>query len=76
MTPPMSNSLLTPEQAKARLESTGLSVAEFARRHNLPYTATYRVLHGLQKGKRGAAHNAAVLLGMKHGVVSAPGVAA
>lgn len=69
MPAPMSNFLRTPEQAKEHLAQQGISVAEFARTHNLPYGIVYQVLTGQKKGRRGAAHNAAVLLGIKHGVV-------
>lgn len=69
MTAPMSNFLRTPEQAKEHLEQQGISVAEFARTNNLPYGIVYQVLSGKKKGRRGAAHKAAVLLGIKHGVV-------
>ena len=65
----MSNFLRTPEQAREHLEQQGISVAAFARTHKLPYSIVYQVLTGQKKGRRGAAHNAAVLLGIKHGVV-------
>lgn len=61
--------LHTKEQARAALDLKGLSIADFARNHGLTYATVYQVLIGKKKGRRGAAHKAAVLLGMKHGVV-------
>lgn len=46
-----------------------MSVAAFARQHELPYGIVYQVLTGKKKGRRGAAHRAAVLLGIKAGIV-------
>ena len=59
----------TPEQALADLDQRGLSIAAFARRHGLKYATVYQVLHGQKKGLRGEAHRAAVLLGLKAGVI-------
>lgn len=59
----------SPEAARAELERQGISVAAFARQHALPYGTVYQVLTGRKKGRRGAAHRAAVLLGIKAGVV-------
>ncbi len=64
-----SNCLKTREQARVALEEQGISIAEFARTHGLTYPTVYQVLNGQKKGRRGAAHKAAVLLGMKNGVV-------
>lgn len=61
--------LRTPAQAKAWLDQQGKSVQEFAREHDLDPATTYQVLSGKKKGRRGKAHNAAVLLGIKEGVV-------
>jgi len=60
----------TPEAARAHLERQGISVAEFARTHSLPYSTVYQVLTGDKKGRRGDAHRAAVLLGIKAGEIS------
>ncbi|NBI37266.1 DNA-binding protein [Xylella taiwanensis] len=46
-----------------------MSIAEFARQHGLNYWITCQVLRGLRKGKRGESHRAAVLLGLKEGVI-------
>lgn len=60
----------TPAQAKAWLEEIGKSVKDFAEENNLDLHTTYQVLAGRKKGKRGEAHRAAVLLGIKDGVIS------
>lgn len=59
--------LLTPEQARAALDMAGKSIAEFAREHSLDEPTVYQILAGRRKGRRGEAHRAAVLLGIKAG---------
>lgn len=62
----------TPKQAKEWLAKQGKTVQEFAREHSLdPYTC-YQVLSGVKKGVRGESHRAAVLLGIKEGLVEVP----
>lgn len=63
----------TPEAARADLERRGISVAEFARTHSLQYSTVYQVLTGDKKGRRGEAHRAAVLLGIKAGEIITAG---
>lgn len=63
------HSLLTPEQARAALDREGISIAEFSRLHGLNRNMVSDLLNGRKKGKRGEAHRAAVLLGIKDGVV-------
>lgn len=60
---------LTPEQARAVLDREGISIAEFCRKHGLNRNLVSDLLNGRKKGKRGEAHRAAVLLGIKDGVV-------
>lgn len=60
--------LLTVEEARAQLEARGESVAAFARRNQLNARSVYGVLYGDNKGRRGAAHKAAVALGVKAGL--------
>lgn len=62
--------LLTPEQARAKLDREGISIAEFSRKHGLNKNLVSDLLNGRKKGKRGEAHRAAVLLGIKDGVIS------
>lgn len=57
--------LLTPEQARERLLAHGVNVAAFARQHGIKPAAVYAVLYGLNKGRRGESHRAAVALGIK-----------
>ncbi|MDO8908894.1 MAG: DNA-binding protein [Pseudohongiella sp.] len=59
--------LLTPEQARSALDKAGKSIAEFARDHSLDEPTVYQILAGRKKGRRGEAHRAAVLLGIKAG---------
>lgn len=59
--------LLTPEQARAALDRKGISIAEFSRKHGLNKNLVSDLLNGRKKGKRGQAHTAAVLLGIKDG---------
>jgi len=59
---------LTPEQARAALDREGISIAEFCRKHDLNRNLVSDLLNGRKKGKRGEAHRAAVLLGIKEGV--------
>lgn len=62
----------TPEQAKEWLSKQGKTVQEFAREHGLDPFTCYQVLSGAKKGMRGESHRAAVLLGIKEGVVDVP----
>ncbi|ERI50496.1 hypothetical protein N878_08585 [Pseudomonas sp. EGD-AK9] len=59
--------LLTPEQARAALDRKGMSIAEFSRLNGLNKNLVSDLLNGRKKGKRGQAHRAAVLLGIKEG---------
>jgi len=64
------HALLTPEQARAALDRRGKSIAEFSREHGLNKNLVSDLLNGRKKGRRGEAHRAAVLLGIKDGVVA------
>lgn len=59
--------LLTREQARDALLRRGETVAAFARRNGLAASAVYRVLYGINKGRNGNSHRAAVALGIKAG---------
>ncbi|WP_083638037.1 hypothetical protein [Caballeronia sordidicola] len=48
-----------------RLESTGIPVSRWVAEHESPRNIVDRVLQGTLEGRRGHAHNAAVLLGLK-----------
>jgi gp16 family phage-associated protein len=60
---------VTPEQARAALDRKGMSIAEFCRIHDLNKNLVSDLLNGRRKGRRGEAHRAAVLLGIKDGVI-------
>lgn len=60
---------LTREQAREELNRRGISIAEFCRKHDLNPNLVSDLLAGRKKGLRGEAHRAAVLLGIKDGVV-------
>lgn len=60
----------TPEQAREALEAQGISVATWARENGIPYGTAYQVITGVKKGRRGDAHRAAVLLGIKAGTIA------
>lgn len=63
-----------PEQAclaaRKRLEQQGISVKDFALRNDLHPSTVYAVINGQKKCLRGEAHRAAVLLGIKDGVIT------
>lgn len=61
---------LTTEQARAALDRNGVSIAEFCRTHGLNRNLVSDLLNGRKKGRRGEAHRAAVLLGIKDGVIT------
>jgi len=65
----------TPEEVRADFDRRGICVADFCRDHDLDQTTVYQLLSGQKKGKRGESHRAAVLLGLKEGVVAAEGSA-
>ncbi len=57
----------TAEQVRAEMRHAGVSLAEWARKHKVSYSLAHEVLSGRCKGHRGAAHDIAVLLGLKAG---------
>jgi gp16 family phage-associated protein len=59
----------TLEEARAELDRRGKSIRQFAREIGVSDRIVYEVLRGRFKGRRGQAHKAAVLLGIKDGVV-------
>lgn len=60
---------LTRDQARKELDRRGISIAEFSRAHALNPNLVSDLLAGRKKGLRGEAHRAAVLLGIKEGLV-------
>jgi len=57
------------QQARDALEKRGQSAKDFADLHNLSPSTVYAVLSGQSQCRRGEAHRAAVLLGIKDGVI-------
>lgn len=57
-------------QAREALEKRGQSAKDFATEHDLNPSTVYAVLSGQSQCRRGEAHRAAVLLGIKDGVIA------
>lgn len=57
------------QRAREALEQRGKTVKGFARENHLNPSTVYAVLSGQSQCKRGEAHRAAVLLGIKNGVI-------
>ena len=55
----------TPEQAAEWFRATGTPITVWARAHGFAPTVVYALLNGRTRGLRGAAHHAAVALGLK-----------
>jgi gp16 family phage-associated protein len=63
--------LKTPAQNLAEFDRSGTSVSGWATEHGIPRHVVNGLLHGRLLGRRGQAHDAAVLLGLKDGIVGA-----
>lgn len=59
----------TPQDVREDLRRRGISVAGWARKHRLPEQTVRDLLSGKARGHRGLAHRAAVLLGLKDGLI-------
>ncbi|WP_017937004.1 hypothetical protein [Zestomonas thermotolerans] len=59
----------TIEEARRDLERRGKSIKQFAREIGVSERIVYGLLQGRFIGRRGQAHRAAVLLGIKDGVL-------
>ena len=59
-------------EAKAELARMGVTIPQWARANGLDPQIVYQVLAGLNKANRGEGHRAAVLLGIKDGVIVNP----
>jgi len=53
------------EQVKQRFEKEGKSYSEWARERGFEPKTVIAVLNGVNKGRRGKAHDVAVALGLK-----------
>jgi gp16 family phage-associated protein len=56
------------DRIRAEFKRQGISVAAWAKKHNLNTQLVHRVLDGAP-GSRGESHRAAVLLGLKQGAI-------
>ena len=65
----MNKKLKTADDVKSDLYRCGKSVPEVAREIGVSPRTVYALLQGRVVGRRGGAHKAAVLLGMKDGIV-------
>ena len=54
---------------RADLERRGVTLADLARDLDIPRSTLYAVLNGQKRCLRGDAHRAAVLIGLKDGVI-------
>lgn len=61
--------LKRPEDVRAELERKGIPVARAAKELGVSPRVVYDLLKGRLRGRYGDAHRAAVLLGLKDGVV-------
>lgn len=61
--------LLTPDEARLELRRCGTTVRAWAKKHEVSSKVVFELLGGRIKGNYGQAHRAAVLLGLKDGVV-------
>ena len=57
-------------EAREALERKGQTAKDFAEKHQLNPSTVYAVLSGQSQCRRGEAHRAAVLLGIKNGVIA------
>ncbi|MBR8314681.1 DNA-binding protein [Burkholderia dolosa] len=66
----MTHAIKTPEEARAyHFVRTGKTIKAWAKEHGLHPATVAEVLAGRKKCLRGDAHKAAVLLGLKDGVI-------
>jgi gp16 family phage-associated protein len=61
--------LKTLKEAREELNNRGISISKWSRQHGLSEIIVSAVLRGEMKGIRGESHRAAVLLGVKDGVI-------
>ena len=63
------NSLRSLEELEEEFARRGISKADWAREHGLRPGVLYEIFSRRSSSKRGEAHRAAVLLGLKEGVI-------
>lgn len=59
----------TPEEVREEFRRRGETFADWARQNGIHQNTVYALLHRSNRGVRGNAHRAAVLLGLKEGVI-------
>lgn len=57
-------------EVKAEFRYQGITIAQWAREHDYPYHTVQHVLSGKSKFTHGKAHEIAILLGLKLGVIN------
>lgn len=62
--------LRTADEVRAWLSKRGMPLSEYAHRYGVPAIAARQVLSGKLQARFGDAHNAAVILGLKHGMLN------
>jgi len=60
----------TRAEVREHLSRRGISIAQWADWNDLPRSTVYNLLYGRLTGARGKAHQAAVLLGLKDGILN------
>lgn len=65
----LTNRPRTSDEVRAEIERRGKTIREVAKEIGVNERIVYEVLRGRFKGRRGQAHKAAVLLGLKAGIV-------
>lgn len=68
--PAIKGQIKTPAEVRTHLARHGISIAQWADSNDVPRTTVYNLLYGRLTGARGKAHQAAVLLGLKDGVIN------
>ncbi|PIQ25114.1 DNA-binding protein [bacterium (Candidatus Blackallbacteria) CG18_big_fil_WC_8_21_14_2_50_49_26] len=63
----MSSQIKTIQEVRDDFAQKGVTIRQWARENGFNEKTVYAVITGLNKGKYGAAHNVAVLLGVKEG---------
>lgn len=59
----------TRQQVRAEFDRKGVSIAAWAREHQVSRSLVYEILAGRKKCIRGNSHRVAVLLGLKSGEI-------
>lgn len=69
LTLPKARGVRTPGDVRAEFDRLGLSIEEWAEANGVNRHTVDDLLRGKTTGRRGESHKAAVLLGMKKGVI-------